>query len=325
MKATLLGLVSLLIPIYSAPPEKDFFEEPMPVDLTIVAPLESVLMDRGLEEADYHDVWIILKNDAVYDTLPAELQVRGNFRRRAENCLWPPLKLKIKKSHTGSSSLGNHRKFKLVTNCRGERYLMREYIIYRMYEQLSPYSFQVRLVNLTLRDMFDQQPNNQQRGFMIEHKDELAERMDLEVIEDRGVHTDELDLEALARLKLFQYMIGNRDWDVYHGKNVKVFSHNGQPLAIPYDFDFCGSVDVPYSGLGDYELRSWTDLCWDEALRESLRQEFLEMIPIWQTMIRECEYLDADDRRKMLSYFKPFFKAAAKPKHWANTFAIECP
>ena len=119
-------------------------------------------------------------------------------------------------------------------------------------------------------------------------------------------------------------MVGNRDWDVFFEKNIDVFDHAGKPVTIPFDFDFSGCVGVPYSGLDGYELRQWREMCWDAELQEAIRLEFDALVPVWTAMIEECQYLDRNDQREMLSYFRPFFKLVEKPDKWAKEFGSSC-
>lgn len=318
----LCGFIPTVLPV--DPVHPDLFDSTTPLSVTIVAPLSDIQDDRGLEDADYRDVWVMVNQEGSRDSLRAELRVRGNFRRRPENCEWPPLKLKVKKSDVGSASLGEHRKFKLVTNCQGEEFLKREYMVYKLYSALSPESFQVRLIDLTLRDDMGASRDSHQLGFLIEDKDELAGRLGVEVLEGAEIIPSELELKRRARLYLFMYMIGNRDWDVYSEKNIVVFETRDEPLAVPFDFDFSGCVAVPYSGLGDYELRSWRDICWDASLQQELRQEFQAIIPTWQAMIQDCDQLTGEDKRTMLRYFRPFFRAAESTEKWQEKFPSVC-
>lgn len=305
-------------------PPRDLFEENSPLDMTIVAPLTAIQEDRSLEDAEYRKVWVLIDGISGQDSLHGELCVRGNFRRQPQNCEWPPLKLKVKKRDMGSPSLGSHRKFKLVTNCQGENYLLREYMVYKMYQKLTPHSFQVRLVNLTLRDTEGTTADTHQLGFLIESKDELAARLQFTREDSSGLGPQTLELREKSRLYLFQYMIGNRDWDMAMEKNIAVFHRETQPHAIPFDFDFSGCVDVPYSGLQDFELRYWRKLCWDNSLQEEMRTEFLSLIPQWEAMMESCNQLPKADKKAMSKYFRPVFKAAEDPEQWANMFPAVC-
>lgn len=304
--------------------QKDLFEENTPLDMTIVAPLQAIQEDRSLEDAAYRNVWVLLNGISGQDSLHAELSVRGNFRRQPQNCEWPPLKLKVKKRDVGSPHLGWHRKFKLVTNCQGENYLLREYMVYKMYQKLSPHSFKVRLVNLTIRDAQGTTADTRQLGFLIESKSELAQRLELRREENFATGPETLDSREKARLYLFQYMIGNRDWDMSMEKNIAVFYGESRPHAIPFDFDFSGCVDVPYSGLEGYELRYWRKICWDSTLQEEMRNEFRTLIPQWEQMMESCDQLMNADKKAMLKYFRPVFKAANNPDQWAKMFPAVC-
>ncbi|MDP5172286.1 MAG: hypothetical protein NWR72_18725 [Bacteroidia bacterium] len=324
MRITLLVLLVFSLLAHAGYRSLDFFEDETPLSMTLIAALDSVQADRVLVHTEAHNSWILVNQADKVDSLRGSIEVRGNFRKRPENCEWPPLKVKIKKTEAYGHVLGDNRKFKLVTNCQGENYLIREYLLYKMYGLITDCSYKVRLVDLTLRDATGLQPDVQQTGFLIEDKDDLAKRMNLVVAENARVSPEELALQERARLYLFQYMIGNLDWDIFYEKNVSVFRQGNGTIAVPYDFDFTGCVGAPYAELEDFERRYFRELCWDAEIQEEIRQEFLSLQPKWEAQIAACKHLESSDKKEMLRYFKPFFKALEDPKAWNATFPSVC-
>ena len=55
--------------------------------------------------------------------------------------------------------------------------------------------------------------------------------------------------DNLATHALFQYMIGNTDWELRMVRNLKLLNpQDGSPMIlVPYDFDFSGLVDAKYA------------------------------------------------------------------------------
>ncbi|MCK6693467.1 MAG: hypothetical protein L6Q97_15385, partial [Thermoanaerobaculia bacterium] len=128
--------------------------------------------------------------------------------------------------------------------------LVKEYLAYRMFEQMTNTSLRARLVKLVLVDKETKRPKP--RTFMaifIEDEEEAAARLGGKPLDRFGVTTEQLDMRQAALITLFQYMIGNTDWDFEMQRNVRFIQPNAEEkiLAIPYDFDFCGLVNAPYA------------------------------------------------------------------------------
>jgi len=109
-----------------------------------------------------------------------KIRARGNMRNKV--CFLPPLKIDFKKGDLEAA--GIRRDFddlKLVVRCKNsdayEDYLLKEYLTYKLYNTLSDISFRVQLIKLTLEDTEGKQKNIEAHAFLIENKDELAERV----------------------------------------------------------------------------------------------------------------------------------------------------
>lgn len=317
----------VLIFAFQAPPElQDIFSAEGPIRMTIYTDLIGLQRDRQFEDSDYRPAKLCLPGEeTISDTLFAKVRVRGNFRRQPDVCEWPPLKVKLDRGDAFRSPFGTHRKFKLVTNCQGEDYLFREYLVYKLYNEVTGYSFRVRLVDLILRDESGQAPDMHRWAFMIEDDEQLAARLGLTPTEGDSIQTDQLTVHNQAHLSLFQYVVGNMDWDVYWEKNVQLFyGQDGTPVAVPFDFDFSGCVNAPYSQLGDFELRNFRPICWDTAERLAILQHFQQLVPVWQRCIEDCEHLPADQKQEMLRYLSRGFKELEKDRRWDRNFPLDC-
>ncbi len=187
------------------------------------------------------------------------IKVRGNYRRDKAHCDNPPLRVINDTKKDKSSLFSKLKDVKLVIPCNNsrkyQRFVIMEYLIYRMYNQLSALSYRVRLVEINLV--------NSEKGatltfpaFFIEPHRDLAKRLDKKKIDVESVDVNELEPEGLAMLSLFQYMISNTDYSPIRGAadencchNVKLYrgKDNQQFTAIPYDFDFAGLVNATYA------------------------------------------------------------------------------
>lgn len=180
-----------------------------------------------------------------------EVRARGKFRRK--NCEIPPIKLKFSKKSLAARGLDTLNEVKLTLPCyddpRGEDLILREYLAYRMFEKLSPYHLKVRLVRLTLRDTKTAESKKQVYALLVEHDEELAVRLGGTIVETYNLGAKEVDYEQYALNVVFQYMIGNTDWELATFRNIYQFksAQDGKVKPIPYDFDFSGFVSAPYA------------------------------------------------------------------------------
>lgn len=91
-----------------------------------------------------------MAQDESWKTLPVKIRARGNYRR--ENCYFPPVKVKIKKSVSKGTLFEGNKKLKLVLPCVLQKdyndKVLKEYIAYKLYEIVSPYHFNARLLKI---------------------------------------------------------------------------------------------------------------------------------------------------------------------------------
>ena len=192
-----------------------------------------------------------------------EVKSRGKFRRKIAAI--PPLKLKFKKKLLQADGLDTLNEVKLVLPCtldeKGDELVVREYLAYRMFEQISPAGVRARLINLTLLNAgLGNDKKFTVKAILLEDEEETVARLDGELVESYGITPDSLEPAQAALTAVFQYMIGNTDWSVAENRNVRfVREASGKILLVPFDFDFCGLVNAPYAsptaGLGLKSVR----------------------------------------------------------------------
>ena len=109
---------------------KGLFDSDEVLEMTLSGNLRDLLRDRS-EKPKYFRLAVSYKkadNDII--TLPAQAKTRGHFRRLKENCSYPPLALKFSKSDLLKTSVfKNQDKLKLVMPCRGDEYVVREWLV----------------------------------------------------------------------------------------------------------------------------------------------------------------------------------------------------
>ena len=91
-------------------------------------------------------------SDSFQVSHPVRLKARGIYRK--ENCSMPPIWLNIRYSGIQTRELSGIRRIKMVTMCRSgdqySNYLLREYLVYKIYNLVTPYSYRVRLIKFEI-------------------------------------------------------------------------------------------------------------------------------------------------------------------------------
>ncbi len=220
------------------------------LEVTIVTAIDSILQKRKTEEYtqaefSYEDA------NGVKHSFQAKTKPRGKFRRMT--CDFPPLKFKFSKDELEAAGLTDMNEVKLVTHCLDDKetsrgLVMREYLAYKLYNELTPYSYRVQLVKVTYVDKNNPDYNMTRYGFLMEDKEELSWRNNGKVVDLMGTNPSELSVTNERLASVFQYMIGNTDWNVMMTRNVDLLQKNeGKFIPVPYDFDFSGMVAAPYA------------------------------------------------------------------------------
>ena len=225
--------------------------------------------------------------DGYWQDLPVQLRRRGN--NRLKNCYFVPLKVKLKKSDTKNTSFEGHKNLKIVLPCLLEKdnndNVVKEYLVYKLFEVVSPYSFMTRLLDIN----FEEEKGNktktfQLKGILVEDDKKMAKRLDGKVY-DRNVHPLNQEPVSSIRNALFEYMIGNTDFSQAYQHNIKLLYIDSNMVPIPYDFDMSGFVNTSYAvvseingeslGLNSVTDRKYRGFVRDVALFEKVRQEFI--------------------------------------------------
>jgi len=224
-------------------------EEILP--LHIKADLGAILLRKATEEKysanlTYKDHLGTTRNWKV------SLTPRGNMRNK--HCLFPPLKLDVIKADLEAAGFNSaYDDLKMVIPCKDETVhqdlVLKEYLAYKIYNEITDLSFQVQLVDLVLEDSKNTIETIKGKAFIIEKDDELAKRLNGRILKPTNADRKTLDAKVFDQMCLFQYMIGNTDWYVYNKHNVKllVAENYSFPLPVPYDFDYAGMVDADYA------------------------------------------------------------------------------
>jgi len=258
--------------------------------------------------------------DGVEQWWKIKVKVRGKFRR--VNCMEiPPLKLNFKKSELKEAGLAKWDDLKLVPQCvedkkEAREFLRKEFLAYKLYNQVSDYSFRVQLLNITYIDRKSGE-KKKQRAFLIEDTAQLRARLNAEKCEKcLNLPLDQFYTAETSKMTAFQYLIGNGDWSIEQIKNVKLLRIGGEVIPVPYDFDFSGMVNASYSTPNsNYGARSVQERIYlgpkelfDSAEMKAAIQELFEQREELMAVISNAKFLSRTHRGEVRDYLEEFFK-----------------
>ena len=230
------------------------FDSDSILELTICLDIDSIRADRG-EDPSYQDAVLSYTDPGENKVreLNINVRARGSFRKDPENCDFPPLKIRIRRTERQGSIFEDVKEFKMVTHCLSdihefEQYVVEEYLIYKAYNIFTDYSFRVRLARITYVDLPERTDSLTRLAFLLEDADDMARRNQGELLDLKSVPAGKLDRYHFALLALFNYMILNTDYSVSIVHNIELVSidHFKPPIPVPYDFDWSGMIDIPY-------------------------------------------------------------------------------
>lgn len=253
-------------------------------------------------------------------SLELDVTVRGRFRRRT--CTMPPMKLQFKKDGLRALGLNTHNDFKLVTHCTddkaGQDALIREQLAYELYNTVNPAaSFRTQLLTITYVNTADGSTTTSY-AILIEDFDELKNRLAAESCHE-CYQTPASKIVNAETLALFQYMIGNNDYDTAITRNMKlVTSADGTKTFIPYDFDYSGLVNASYAtGAPHFGTSDVTDrvLLWKYASEADFSEAISYMVSLKSTFFAQVEnneLLSNGSKREITKYLKGFYRDLEK-------------
>jgi hypothetical protein len=228
-----------------------FFTDTSMLEVTVVTNLAKVIDNKMKNEVIDGRIIFRQAGDSLYNE-PIWLSSRGQYRK--ENCYTPSLKVNFKTDK--KSRLSSLHTLKLVCACKpgmfGDQLLLKEYVIYKMYNLFTEKSFRVRLMHMNFVDSLKKKKPIEEYGFLIEDADAMAKRNKCKELKDEiRYKTESTDREQMTLVAIFQYMIGNTDWSVPYNHNIKLIKQKKdtvlRPFVVPYDFDYAGLVNADYA------------------------------------------------------------------------------
>lgn len=303
------------------------FKNEQLLDLQLKGELISLLNDIG-EDRKYHNC--LFKSESLDWGLSKGIEVkvktRGNFRRRKQNCNFPPLRFKFPVDLLKGTEFEGQNHLKYVSHCQSaiegfEQNTIKEYLVYKMYNLVNLHSYRVRLSRILFVDTISGD-SLQRIGFFLEDRNDVATRRGKKILAYKNIQQYDVLRADMVMLSLFQLMVGNSDWDVSRLHNIDLLSvdDNSVPVAVPFDFDWCGIVNHSYytpdpniDMKGKYK-RMYKGYIWSDEQFETAFGNFKELKESFLELISENKYLNDENKQSMVNYILKFYELIASPK-----------
>lgn len=272
---------------------------------------------------------VLTFNPGKPDSLSKNVVIRTRGAFRYEKCSFAPMEIGFKRHLYAYPDSGKVKKLKLVTHCQtGTRYdefVLREYLVYKLYNVLTDTSYRVRLLKVTYIDTEKSRKPLIQYGFFIEPKAILASRNKSVVVDNMNLTQNHIIPEVMDRVAIFNYMVGNWDWAVQSLHNIVVlkslaYTSSGLGVAVPFDFDLTGVVDPDYnmpppeSGLTSNRDRLYMGVCREEEVFRQDLKEFIKKKESFYKVVNEFPYLNDRAKKDLVNYLDGFFDHLDKEK-----------
>jgi hypothetical protein len=303
------------------------------LDITLSGKMRELLNDRG-DDPKYHSCFLMINGPSIYDSVNLQIKTRGHFRKLKENCSYPPLLLDFTKSDIESSNpFFGQAKLKLVTPCRDDKYIIREFLVYKLYNLISNFSFNARLVRVTFNEQEKNKNTDPLYGIILEDEEKLARRNQSVIVDRELVRPEFANKDIFLKMSVFQYMIGNTDWSVQYLQNIKLLLTDTSkiPVTVPYDFDHAGIVNASYARPAEelklYSIRQrrYRGYCMpDTGEFKNTFHLFNQLKPGFYNLYSQNSMLDEKYKKSTINFLDDFFETINNPEESQSEFTYPC-
>ena len=273
------------------------------------------------------------KKDSI--TKKIKVKSRGEFRHNF--CDFPPISLNFKMKDSIKGEFYGIDKLKMVSHCKTgyEEYVLKEYLIYKLYNVLTDNSFKVRLLRINYINTSKKNKAVKEFGFVIEPTKLLEKRTNSVEVALTNLTQKNIKPEMMDRVAIFNYMIGNTDWAVPILRNVKILSQGNTEspelgIIVPYDFDYTGLVNAEYAipieelGIKSVRERLYRGICRSKEVFKNALTEFSDKKEEFYKVINEFPYLKKRSKKEMINYLDSFYNGFDKRNTIVNQLIKEC-
>ena len=306
-----------------------FFTDEGIIDMTLTTDIKKLQAEKKLSV--YQDASVVMRfPDSNVISEGIRLYARGHFRR--ETCTIPPIMLNF--HNPTSPKLNKLGKLKLVIGCGSsaddEQLVLKEYLIYKIYNLLEEKSFRARLLKVSYGDIRNKMKPFSQYAFLIEDDAEMAKRNSCIKKEDQKWQTESTDRSTMTMVAVFEYMISNGDWSVPNNHNTKLIFSKGKegalPFVVPYDFDHSGLVNagyaVPNELLGTESVTERVYRGFPRTMEElqATFEVYRKQKDAITSLIMNFSPLKERTRKEIVSYLNEFYKTINDKRQVQNIF-----
>jgi hypothetical protein len=312
--------------------QRRLFAAPDAVALSLASDFKTINKDRSTEgKKHYPGVLTWTSEDGRTQTLHVTLRTRGHFRLRATTCSFVPLRVEFDKNEVKGTLFDHQKSLKLITHCQNdkeyEQYVMREYLVYRVLNLLTPRSFRARLATMRYVQSSTEKPIITRLGMFLEDDDDVARRMEGRAMDLQRALFKDVDPNTLTMTMVFEYMIGNTDFSLYALHNVRLIrTPEKVTYTVPYDFDLSGLVNTKYAipdrafGLKSVRDRRYRGPCRASDDLQPVLDQFKAHRDEIFALYDSLPDLDAGYRREAKDYLAEFFRTLDRPGDVKRTF-----
>jgi hypothetical protein len=296
-----------------------------PVEVVLTTDWKTVQRDREVDSKKvYPGTFAIVKDGVAGAPIPIQLRTRGHVRRNPRLCGFAPVRLELPKDKLKGTVFEGQGNLKLGTHCQGdgifEQYVLKDYLVNRLHNTLTPMSLRVRLAKVTYADTDPGKKPYTRFGIFFEDAGDMAKRVEMRELAVPRQMFKYLDQSQLLFMSLFQYMIGNTDYSILTLHNVIMLDDvKGVRYPVPYDFDYSGLVNAHYAipakalGLASVQDRLYRGPCKTEAEVEAALKPFREKQAELLALPASIAGLDDGHRKYTEKYLNEFFEMINKP------------
>jgi hypothetical protein len=249
------------------------------------------------------------------------------------NCHYPPLWIHFPKTGEHlTTDFKEQNKMKLVMPCGSDEYIIHEWLVYKLYNLITPLGIRARLIKVKLEDPKTKKQAEPFYAMLLEEENQMAKRNNLLAVE-RKLNPQQTQTEAFLMMAVFEYLIGNTDWSVQYLHNVKLLAKDDKAISVtvPYDFDHAGIVSAPYAQPAEeLQMRSvrerrYRGYCIEDLkIFEAVIDRFNSLKNDIYNLYNSCGLLDPKYLRNTLQFLDEFYATINNPKDWQKDFRYPC-
>ena len=319
--------------VHKAYHETGLFDSDNFLEITLTGNVHELFDDRSEQSGIHRLQFAYKREDSSVVSVPVDAKTRGHFRKLRENCYYPPILLHFPARDTLKSAIFKEdSKLKLGMPCKGEQYIINEWLVYKLYNLITPNSFRVRLVKVKLDDGKSKKGTAPFYGMLLEEVQDMAERNGTISVK-RKLRPEQTDTSSFLTMAVFEYMIGNTDWSVQYLQNIKLISvdSNAVPVCVPYDFDMSGIVNSPYAlpaeelKMSSCRERRYRGYCvQDMKIFDKAIELFNSRKKDFYAIYTNCPFLDEKYKKSTIKFLDEFYATINNPNAVKKEFGYPC-